>query len=513
MSAKIRLGPGNMRRYNRRDFLKVMGAGLTAAMVGNIALGKENPKKTRPNVMFIVCDDLNTHVSTSGYSNILTPAMDRLARQGLTFRRAYCQYPVSGPSRASFLSGLYPESTGVLNNTTDIRQTCPDIPSLPELFKQNGYWTGGVGKVFHGRMDHGERAWNEYHKFNNEHNPVLAKAQKEFDTRYGPIDKAKNRKLWRAKQKALRSRAAGQTPPGYGPTDMTDAQHKDGKNVRQVAEWLNTKSFGNKPFFIACGIHKPHVPFWAPRKYFDLYPKDKLRISPTPENDWDDIPEIAMSKRFKAFGFELGRENGDLRRTYTQAYHACISFIDVQINLLFDALKQNGLWDNTIIILTSDHGYHLGEHFMWGKVTLFEECARVPLIMRVPNQTSAGETTESLVELIDMYPTLAELSGLNAPKNIQGRSFLPLLKNPLSQGKPAVYTVVSRGNQLGRSIRTKRWRYAEWGDEEKCELYDLRSDPCEYTNLAENPGYRPQRQEMRRLLADARTKASTKRTH
>ncbi len=140
-----------MRGYNRRDFLKVMGAGLTAAMVGNIALGEENPKKTRPNVMFIVCDDLNTHVSTSGYSNILTPAMDRLARQGLTFRRAYCQYPVCGPSRASFLSGLYPESTGVLNNTTDIRQTCPDIPSLPELFKQNGYWTGGVGKVFHGR--------------------------------------------------------------------------------------------------------------------------------------------------------------------------------------------------------------------------------------------------------------------------------------------------------------------------------------------------------------------------
>jgi arylsulfatase A-like enzyme len=150
---------------------------------------------------------------------------------------------------------------------------------------------------------------------------------------------------------------------------------------------------------------------------------------------------------------------------------------------------------------------------MWGKVTLFEECARVPLIMRVPNQTSAGKTTEALVELIDMYPTLVELSGLNVPENIQGKSFLPLFKNPLSRGKPAVYTVVSRGNQLGRSIRTKRYRYAEWPDEDKCELYDLESDPCEYTNLAENPGYRPKRQEMRRLLADVRTKASTKRIH
>ncbi len=495
--------------YRRREFLKVIGAGLIAGAFGGNALGGETRKKTRPNVLFIVCDDLNTHVSTSGYSSIRTPAMDLLAREGLTFERAYCQYPVCGPSRASFLSGLYPESTGVLDNKTDIRNTRSDVASLPEVFKRNGYWTGGVGKVFHGRLDHSRRAWHEYHKFSNDYNPVLAKAQKEFESQHGSIDAAENRKLWRDKQKSLRGSAAGQTPPGYGPTDMTDAEHKDGKNSRQIAEWLDKKPFGDKPFFMACGIHKPHVPFWAPAKYFDLYPKDKLDISAEPADDWDDIPEIAMSKRYKEFGFELGLENDSLRRAYTQAYHACISFIDAQFNVLFDSLRKNGLWENTIIVLTSDHGYHLGEHFMWGKVTLFEECARVPLIVRVPGYESAGETTEGLVELVDCYPTLAELCGVNIAGHIQGESFAALLKNPSGQGKEAAYTVVSRGRQLGRSIRTKRWRYAEWGGKEDCELYYLKDDPSEHSNLAANPKFRKQLEEMRVLLADARVKAST----
>jgi len=495
--------------YRRRDFLKVVGAGLIAGAFGGNAFGGERRKKARPNVLFIVCDDLNSHVSTSGYSNIRTPAMDLLAREGLTFERAYCQYPVCGPSRASFLSGLYPESTGVLNNKTDIRNTHAEVPSLPELFKRDGYWTGGVGKVFHGRMDHGKRAWHEYHKFSNERNPVVAKAQKEFESKHGSIEAAKNRKLWRARQKSLRGSAGGQTPPGYGPTDMTDAEHRDGKNSRQIAEWLDKKPFGDKPFFLACGIHKPHVPFWAPSKYFDLYPKDKLDISPEPADDWDDIPEIAMSKRFKAFGFELGRENDSLRRAYTQAYHACISFVDAQFKVLFDSLRKNGLWENTIIVLTSDHGYHLGEHFMWGKVTLFEECARVPLIVRVPGYESAGETTEGLVELVDCYPTLAELCGVNTAGYIQGESFAALLKNPSGQGKAAAYTVVSRGRLLGRSIRTRKWRYAEWGGKKDCELYYLEKDPREHSNLAANPKFRKKLEEMRALLANARAKASS----
>jgi iduronate 2-sulfatase len=462
----------------------------------------------RPNVLFIVCDDLNTHVSTSGYSNISTPALDRLAAEGTTFRRAYCQYPVCGPSRASFLSGLYPESTGVLDNKTDIRNTRPDTPSLPELFKQSGYWTGGVGKVFHGKLDHGERAWNRYHKFENERNPVIAPIQKAFEAEHGSIDKPKNKRAWRTKLREIRPKAAGQTPPGYGPTDMTDAEHKDGKNVRQIASWLDAKEHGDKPFFMTCGIHKPHVPFWAPQKYFDMYPKEKLTFALPPANDWEDIPALAMNKRFTAFGFKkLGQENDPLRRNYTQAYHACISFIDAQIGLLFDALKRNQQWDNTIVVLISDHGYHLGEHFMWGKVTLFEECARVPLIMRVPGRSQPGVISQGLVELVDLYPTLAALCDVPLSRDIQGQSFASLLDNPAGPGKAAAYTVVTRGKQLGRSIRTAGWRYAEWGSAEACELYDLTNDPQEYRNLATLPQHRSQLEKMRALLGGARVRA------
>jgi arylsulfatase A-like enzyme len=244
-----------------------------------------------------------------------------------------------------------------------------------------------------------------------------------------------------------------------------------------------------------------------------MYPKDKLRYSPSPANDWDDIPELAMVKRFKAFGFELGKEDDPLRRAYTQAYHACISFIDAQFNLLFDTLRKNGLWENTIIVLTSDHGYHLGEHFMWGKVTLFEECARVPFIVRVPQYKPKAQTTQGLVELIDCYPTLAELCNIDTPEYIQGKSFTNLLKNPSAKGKPVAYTVVSRGKQLGRSIRTERYRYAEWGDERKPELYDLKTDPKEYKNLAKNPKSQKQLQKMKLLLANARKKAASAGSH
>lgn len=464
---------------------------------------------TRPlNVLFIVCDDLNTRVSTSGYPHIRTPSFDRLAAEGMRFTRAYCQYPVCGPSRASFLSGLYPESSGVLDNKTDIRDRSPGRVSLPQLFKQGGFWTGGVGKVFHGRLDHGDLAWDEYHKFDNDWNPVVERARREFEAENGSIEERSNRKAWRAKLRSIRKAAGGQTPPGFGPTDMTDGQHRDGKNVRQIVDWLDKGASGDKPFFVACGIHKPHVPFLAPKKYFEMYPRDELHLPAYPSDDWDDIPALAMVKRYRAFGFELGKENPELRRDYTQAYHACISFVDAQIGMLFDSLKRNGLWDRTIVVLTSDHGYHLGEHFLWGKVTLFEECARVPLVVRVPGKTRAGTTAPGLVELVDLYPTLAELCGIELPEAIQGRSFVPILEDPTRTTRDDVYTVVTRGQKIGRSIRTKRWRYAEWGSGGETELYDLDADRRELTNLATRPELRERVAQMARRLGEARRRAT-----
>ena len=453
----------------------------------------------KPNVLFVVCDDLNDRVSTAGYPHIKTPAFDKLAATGMVFRRAYCQYPVCGPSRASFLTGIYPQSTGVLDNKTDIRTVRPGTISLPEHFKRNGYWTAGVGKVFHGKLDQGKTAWHDYHKFQNTRNPVIEPVKKAFEKKHGSIDKPANRKKWRQTLRSIRKKSAGQTPPGYGPTDMTDAEHKDGKNVRQVAAWLNKRAFGDKPFFIACGIHKPHVPFWAPKKYFAMYPKPSLKLKTPPADDWKDIPQIALVKRYLAFGFQPAKTNDALARNYVQAYHACISFVDAQLGLLWATLEQNGLAKNTIVVLISDHGYHLGEHFLWGKVTLFEECARVPMVVRVPGRTKAGSQTSALVELADLYPTLAELTKTPVGNKIQGRSFVGVLDDPKRYGRDTAYTVVTRGKSLGRSIRTKRWRYAEWGSAEQNELYDLSKDPSEHRNLARNADYQ-------KVVADLRAK-------
>jgi iduronate 2-sulfatase len=462
----------------------------------------------RPNVLFIVCDDLNIHVSTSGYERIQTPSFDRLADAGMRFSRAYCQYPVCNPSRSSFLNGLYPDTTGVISNKVDVRDTAPEAVSLPRLFKEQGYWTGGVGKVFHKGMNQDGLAWHAFDAFENEMNPVEVTARKAFEAEHGSIELPKNQAVWRANLNDITTKKAGQTPPGYGPTTMTDAQHKDGKNVRRIGQWLDERAYGDKPFFMVCGIQKPHVPFWAPQKYFDQYPKDDLRFPLPPADDWDDIPSRAMVQRFKAFGFELGKENDALRREYTQAYHACVSFIDAQIGMLFDALQRNGQWDNTIIVLTSDHGYQLGEHFMWGKVTLFEECARVPMVVRVPGMTAPGSDARGLVELVDLYPTLAELCDLKFPDLVQGESFVQQLCDPEAAGKPYAYTVVSRGPVMGRSIRTERWRYAEWGDAEHAELYDLESDPSEYTNLISHEAHQERRAALRALLQEAIQKAS-----
>jgi iduronate 2-sulfatase len=227
----------------------------------------------RPNVLLIVCDDLNTHVGPAGYEWIETPALDAFAVEAMTFRRAYCQYPVCGPSRASFLNGLYPESTGVVNNDADIRTTRPGTVSLPQAFKESGYWTASVGKIFHStRHEHGEVAWDEYVRFSNDELPVVAEARREFEKEHGSVEERENRKAWKELSKKVAGPLNAQTPPGYGPSGLDELGHADGKNAQQVAAWLENDERGEKPFFIACGIHKPHVPFLAPQKYFDQYP-------------------------------------------------------------------------------------------------------------------------------------------------------------------------------------------------------------------------------------------------
>ncbi|MBK1879836.1 sulfatase [Pelagicoccus mobilis] len=450
----------------------------------------------RPNVLFIICDDLNTHVESSGYENIKTPVFDKLAKSGMNFTSAYCQYPVCGPSRASFLHGLYPESTGVLNNKAKIDETRPGTKSFPELFKESGYWTAATGKVLHGAVsDKSEKRWDVAVQFFNEEMPMVTPVREAFVKKHGPIQD--NRKLWKKTYFDIATQTRNQNI-GYGASGLTDEQHKDGKNARQVVSWLENESYGEKPFFIALGIEKPHVPFLAPDKYFEMYPKEGLEYVLPPKDFWDQAPRTARDSRFEAFGFELGKENSDLRRDYMQAYHACVSFIDTQIGLVLDALEKSGQADNTIVILTSDHGFQLGEHFLWGKVSLFDICDRVPFLVRAPGYTTPGTSSEGLLELIDIYPTLAELCGLNAPEYLQGRSLVPMLKDPNKKLRDYSYTVVERDEGLGKAIRDERWRYSKWPDGE--ELYDLENDRHEHKNLAGSPEYSSVLKKMRTHL-------------
>ena len=464
----------------------------------------------RPNVLLIVCDDLNTHVSTSGYPQISTPAFAELAANGMTFRRAYCQYPVCGPSRASFLHGLYPQSTGILDNQSDIRDVRPGTVSMPQRFKESGYWTGAVGKVFHNeKIDPGEIAWDQVLRFENDELPMVTPIREKFEAEHGSVMDGKSRKLWREFYPTIAPQTRGQQP-GYGPTGLTDEQHKDGKNVRQISQWLASKAHGEKPFFMACGIQKPHVPFLAPDKYFTMYPKADLQFKPASLDFWNTVPRIAQTNRYEGFGFEFGVENDDLRRDYIQAYHACISFIDAQIGIMLDALKQSGQWEDTIVVLTSDHGYLLGEKFMWGKVMLFETCDRVPLIIRVPGSlvgvaTTPGSSSDGLVELVDLFPTLAELCDVTPPSELQGQSLVSMLRDPNSGGKELAYTVVTRGESLGKAIRTQRYRYTLWPAGE--ELYDLATDPNEEANLAGSPTHAKALELMRENLKAAEAKA------
>ncbi|TWT97370.1 Arylsulfatase [Neorhodopirellula pilleata] len=466
----------------------------------------------RPNILFIVCDDLNTHVSTSGYPDIQTPTFEALAKDGMTFSRAFCQYPVCGPSRASFLSGLYPESTGVLDNKSDIRQTRPNTVSMPQYFKDNGYWTASIGKVFHNeKADHGDVAWSDAPPwFENDELPVVTEARNKFEQEYGSVEKAANRPKWRAAMKAVLDPLNAQTPPGHGPSGLRDEQHSDGKNARQVINWLKRKSHGDKPFFIALGIHKPHVPFLAPDKYFDLYPREQIQFHRDRADLWNSIPRDASANRFKEFDFELGVENEPRRREFMQAYHACVSFIDAQIGLVLQTLKDESLYDNTIIVLTSDHGYHLGDHFLWGKVTLFDIGAKVPLIVRVPGVTSAGSHSDAMVELVDVFPTLTQLAGLEMPQHLQGTSIAPILQDPSRKhAKDYAYSVVSRGPNLGFAVRNQNWRYGKWPSGE--ELYDLNKDPHERNNVANDSRFAERLKELRAVLAEKQNMARSQR--
>jgi len=459
----------------------------------------------RMNVLFIVCDDLNNRLGCYGQKDVISPNLDKFASESLRFDRAYCQFPVCNPSRSSFLSGLRPESTRILNNYLQLRKMNPQVVTFPECFRNHGYWTASTGKVFHGHKTDDANSWDEKTFFGDLRNPIYEQFKREFEAKHGSIYQKENKKIWDdlIAKPDIQQLVYGQFPAGYCPTDMTDDEHADGKNANQVIKWLEEKSYGDKPFLIACGIHRPHVPFWAPQKYFDMYPLNEINLVNDPASDWDDIPELALWGRYRVFFKNPRCPDNSERKKAQQAYYACITHIDTIVGKILDTVKKQGLWDNTIVIFTSDHGLQLGEHGMWGKVTLFETCDRIPFIMRVPGMTKPGSASPRLIELVDLYPTLAELCNLKTPDNLEGISFVPLLKQPDRPWKKAAFTVVQRGENQEitcKAVRSERWRYSEWNDPEANELYDLKNDPREWHNLAKDPKYADEVKMMRGLL-------------
>ncbi|MBK1825870.1 sulfatase [Haloferula rosea] len=426
----------------------------------------ETEKTDEPlNVLFIVVDDLRPELACYGVSEVVSPNFDRLAAMGMLCHRAYAQYPVCNPSRSSFLSGLRPDESGVVSNKVPFRTKLPDTVSLPQLFRQNGYYTAGIGKIFHLGQDEEAR-------------PVLFEDPLSWDHFYDGMRNAP--KI--GKTGVGRDLTNGRLPwCKWLAAEGDDNGQADGLNTSEALRILEERH--GQPFFLALGLHKPHDPFIAPAKYFDLYPEDSTKLPEEPSDKSRQVQyAIPNAKDFSSF---TAKE----RREFKRAYQACVSFADAQLGRVFESLDRLDLWSNTMVILIGDHGYHLGEHGWWNKVTVHELGARAPMIAWVPGAKGMGEPTEALIEFVDLYPTLIDYAGLEPPHKLSGQSLRPVLDDPSKPGKAAAYSQVNRGSTVGRSVRTARWRYTEWGPhgEKGIELYDHQDDSGEYYNLGGNP--------------------------
>ncbi len=426
------------------------------------------------NVLFIAADDLNRDLGCYGHTMVKSPNIDKLAKAGVRFERAYCQYALCNPSRTSLLSGRRPETTGIMDNETPPRTYLgKDVKFLPEYFREHGYFTARVGKIAHSSFENAI-SWD-----------ISESAKGHHD-----IDNCDDDFAALNKKGIL-----GGAPVQFCAAQGKDEQQPDGNTARRIVQLLEQNK--DKTFFIAAGFHKPHEPLVAPKKYFDLYDWRKVVLPKEPANDRDDIPKLSLLRNRPD---QIVTE--DRRKQTMAAYYAAVSFMDAQVGVVLDALDRLGLRENTVIVFFGDHGWHLGEHLgLWRKTTLFEEAAHAPLIICAPNAKGNGRVCGRTVEFLGIYPTLLELCGLPKNDELEGVSLAPLLKNPKADWKPAV-TVLRWGENLGKSVRTERWRYSEWdGGKNGAELFDQQSDPFEYTNLARDEKFAKQVSEMKKLLA------------
>ncbi len=466
------------------------GLWVCVAVVGwsAVANATEPAAKTprKPfNVLFIAVDDLRPALGCYGDSVAITPNIDRLAGRGTLFARAYVQQAVCCPSRLSMLTGLRPDTIQVWDLSTHFRAARPDTVTLPQYFKQHGYHAQSIGKILHGsgKPAQDPPSWSVEPQFDVNREPRL---------RYALAENLRGSGL---------KRASSESAP------VADDHYVDGQVCRAAITALTQLRQQQRPFFLAVGFRKPHLPFCAPQKYWDLYERNEI---PPPATDQSPqgAPELAVRSWKELEGYTDIPNDGAISREQTQrlrhGYYACVSYIDALIGKLLDELEQLDLTDSTVIVLWGDHGFHLGEQGLWAKANNYEWSTRVPLMIAIPGQSTAGSVAQGFVESVDLYPTLVNVCGLPMPDNLEGISFLPLIQKPDRAWKIAVFSQYPRafeghrhrrhGDIMGYAIRTTRYRYVQWQNWRTkrvvaSELYDLDKDPLESINLADQPGH------------------------
>ncbi len=477
----------NPDRWSRRQFLKTVAAASAAVSLPNVLPAAARAKSARPpNVLFIVSDDLAAVLGcNNNFYRAHTPNLDALARSGVRFDRAYCQFPLCNPSRVSLLTGRQPTRTSVLGNRTDFRLAHPDWTTLPQLFKQNGYVSARAGKIFHGGIDDAA-SWSA----------VSDPGGRSDDT---------------SESATARTRTVRREPVGNQPADVLSPlpadtnraaysdrivvldgdgeAHGDYRTAdRTIA---NLRKYKDQPFFLGCGFVKPHSPLAAPEKFFDLYDPDKIKLPPD-FAAWPTVPPgfppAAIRKRNADLFIGRGASEAEAREVI-RAYLASTSWMDWNVGRVLAELDRLGLRDNTVVVFFGDNGYQLGEKGKWSKAgSLFEMGARVPLILAAPGVKGNGRACPRIVELLDVYPTLVELCGLPRQTGLDGKSLVPLLKKPSAKWDKPAYSVWSEDGKTlhGVAVRTEQWRYAEFGPDgaNGAMLFDAKKDPFEMTNLA-----------------------------
>jgi iduronate 2-sulfatase len=492
--------------------VRLCAVGLATTCLWSSALPAQTP--SRPNILFVIADDLNTRIGpyVEPALSMHTPNLDRLASEGVTFTRTYSQFPVCGPSRASLMSGLYPERNGVTTNnfeTANHRIATPalaDHPTLAGFFRAHGYFTARVSKIFHlgvpGGIERGEAGSDDPDSWDYAVNIMAPETLSA-----GILETLSNGLHYGSNfARMILPDDLDATQADVLAADQAIAILETRAGPRPAGATNRTRLKPDAPFFLAVGFVRPHVPLIAPARHFARYPDNRAVLPESPPGDLDDVPEAAR-RGANAARFDM---TPAAQRQAIAAYHASISFMDEQLGRVLDALDRLRLRESTIVVFLSDHGFNLGEHASWQKLHLWEESVRVPLIVSVPGTRQAGARTGVIAELIDLYPTLASLGGLRsqAPTILQGHDLGPWLESPGGDAPVrAAYTITDRN---GASVRTERWRYTRWGADvtiDNEELYDHETDPFEFTNLARIDAYRDELTRLRTIFDEARRRA------